>query len=732
MAWPTDLRQLRPMLATLAEHPLDDPSFVYEPKYDGIRALVSIDPEAGIQLWSRLGNDKTSQFPEVVRALEPLRRRARGPVILDGEIVALDERGEPAGFQQLQGRIHLTTGAPAGTAAVAFIAFDLLRDGDSDLRDEPFTSRRAALERLLRRRAGRVLRLSEVARGDGAPLLERARTQGWEGLIAKRADSCYRTGRRSTDWVKVKLVLEQEFVIGGWTEPRGARSYFGALLLGVYEEGAPVYVGHTGAGFDEKELRKVFGLLKPLERATSPFRSRPKTNERPHWAEPRLVAQVKFTEWTSDGKLRHPTYLGLRDDVDPLSVRREPLTSLQRRAARGRRAGPAPTMVAPAARGSEQPASVAAQGFSPAPRDGRTKGGASTPSRAPAAPRKTTRSRRLPGTDARRGRELSAPLQLVIDQLQDLEDGRRDGTLALPDGERLEVSNLTKVFWPDLGITKGELLRYYVRVSPAILPVVEDRPLVMKRYPNGVTGKAFYQQRAPDAVPPGVRVEVVDDDGEVPSRLVGGSLKTLLYMTQLAALSQDPWFSRVQSPGTADHVAIDLDPMPGVPFATVLDVARWVRDELEQLKAPGFAKTSGADGLHIFIPLPPETPYEAGVLYAQIVATMVAKRHPKQATIERTVRARGKTVYVDYLQNIRGKTLACAYSARASEYGGASTPLTWREVDEGVDRRDFTIRTLPGRLASVGDLWAALFTSKGARLEDVERYVRKTAAGGDA
>ena len=327
MAWPTDLRQLRPMLATLAEHPLDDPSFVYEPKYDGIRALVSIDPEAGIQLWSRLGNDKTSQFPEVVRALEPLRRRARGPVILDGEIVALDERGEPAGFQQLQGRIHLTTGAPAGTAAVAFIAFDLLRDGDSDLRDEPFTSRRAALERLLRRHAGRVLRLSEAARGDGASLLERARTQGWEGLIAKRADSCYRTGRRSTDWVKVKLVLEQEFVIGGWTEPRGARSYFGALLLGVYEQGALVYVGHTGAGFDEKELRKVFGLLKPLERATSPFRSRPKTNERPHWAEPTLVAQVKFTEWTSDGKLRHPTYLGLRDDVDPLSVRREPARS---------------------------------------------------------------------------------------------------------------------------------------------------------------------------------------------------------------------------------------------------------------------------------------------------------------------------------------------------------------------------------------------------------------------
>ena len=713
MTWPADPRQLRPMLATLAEHPLDDPSFVYEPKYDGIRALVSIDPKAGIQLWSRLGNDKTTQFPEVVRALEPLGRRARGPLILDGEIVALDERGEPAGFQQLQGRIHLTTGAPAGGADVAFIAFDLLREGDSDLRDEPFTGRRAALERLLRRHAGPVLRLSEIARGDGASLLEHAKAQGWEGLIAKRADSCYRTGRRSTDWVKVKLVLEQEFVIGGWTEPRGARSYFGALLLGVYDEGTLVYVGHTGAGFDEKELRKVFGLLKPLAQTTCPFGTRPKTNERPHWAEPTLVAQVKFTEWTSDAKLRHPTYLGLRDDVNPASVRREPQTSLHRLAARrGRTAAPPPAMVAPAARETERSA---------------TKGRASNRSRPTTAPRKETRRRRGPGADARRSRDLSPPLQLVIDQLQELEDSRRDGTLALPDGDRLEISNLTKVFWPDLGITKGELLRYYVQVSPVILPVVEDRPLVMKRYPNGVSGKAFYQQRAPDAVPSGVRVEVVEGDREVPSRLVGGSLKTLLYMTQLAALSQDPWFSRVQSPDVADHVAIDLDPMPGVPFETVLDVARWVRDELEQLRAPGFAKTSGADGLHIFIPLPQGTPYEAGVIYAQIVATMVAKRHPKQATIERTVRARGRTVYVDYLQNIRGKTLACAYSARASEYGGASTPLTWREIDDGVDRRDFTIRTLPERLASVGDLWAGLFTSKGARLEDVERYVRKAA-----
>jgi bifunctional non-homologous end joining protein LigD len=198
--------------------------------------------------------------------------------------------------------------------------------------------------------------------------------------------------------------------------------------------------------------------------------------------------------------------------------------------------------------------------------------------------------------------------------------------------------------------------------------------------------------------------------------VIGGDLMTLLYLTQLATISQDPWFSRAQSPAVADHCAIDLDPMPGVKFGSVLDVARWVRDELMKLKVTGFPKTSGASGIHIFIPLRAGTPYEAGQIFCQIVATVVAEKHPKTATITRTVRARGQKVYVDYLQNIQGKSLACAYSARASEFAGASTPLTWKEIDEGVDPRDFTIRTLPDRLRAVGDLWTPMLTSKGADL----------------
>jgi bifunctional non-homologous end joining protein LigD len=323
---------------------------------------------------------------------------------------------------------------------------------------------------------------------------------------------------------------------------------------------------------------------------------------------------------------------------------------------------------------------------------------------------------------------LGEPERSVIDQLQALEDARRDGVITLPNGDSIKITNPTKVFWPKQKITKGELLRYYAQVSPYLLPAVADRPLVMKRFPNGIAGQAFYQQRTrEEKPPPGVRIEILPDDLDPidepdAKRLVGGSLTTLLYMTQIAAISQDPWFSRVGSARFADYVAIDLDPGEGATFKHVLDVARWVRDELAALGVPGVPKTSGSRGLHVYIPLPPKTTYESGLLLCQIIATVVAAKHPKTATIERTVRRRPRgTVYVDYLQNILGKTLATAYSARASDFAGVSTPLTWEEVDAGVDPAEFTIRTAPARFAEVGDLWARLRTSKPADLTAVVR-----------
>jgi bifunctional non-homologous end joining protein LigD len=662
----------RPMLATLAEPPLTGLHLVYEPKYDGIRALAEITPSRGsvaVRLWSRLGNDKTTQFPSIARVLEKLGAKVAVPLVLDGEIVALDPEGKPMGFQRLQSRIHLAGAEDVARIdreqPVAIIVFDILRHGEEDVRGLPLTERRQLLEKILGAARDRTIRLSEQAPRDGRALHDRALKEGWEGLIVKDEQSPYQSGRRSPAWRKLKLVQQQEFVIGGWTEPRQTRQYFGALLLGVYDPAVSptklTYVGHTGTGFDQKELQRVSKLLKPLATKDSPFAQKIKSNEIPHWVRPELVAQVRFTEWTDDRKLRHPVYLGLRDDKQPSAVVIE----------------------------------------SPGPPKPRRGGG---------------------------GRSPSFDTSSVVEQLRALEEARKDGTILLPGDLRLGVTNPAKVFWPKLKLTKGDLLRYYATVAQYLLPAVEDRPLVMKRFPNGVDGQAFYQHRSRLEKPPsGVRVETLSPELDPMTekggfRFIGGDLITLLYMTQLASISQDPWFSRMQSPQDADYVALDLDPDDETPFARVLDVARWVRDELESLKVPAVPKTSGSSGLHIYIPLPPHTSYESGQLFCQIVATVVASRHPKVATVERSVRSRRRgTVYVDFLQNILGKTLATAYSARASAFAGVSTPLTWKEIDQGVDPRDFTIVTAPSRFAEVGDLWARLRSSKPANLEAVFR-----------
>ena len=662
------------MLATLAEPPLAGAGLLFEPKYDGIRALVHIKTRATppeVRIWSRLGNDKTAQFPSIVAAIRKWRARTAEPLLLDGEIVALQDDGRPAGFQKLQGRIHLTGAKDVErldkAQPVAIILFDILREGEEDLRGLPLVERRARLEKLLATRTTSELRISEQVAADGRALRKRAEEEGWEGLIVKEANSPYQSGRRSPSWRKLKVVQQQEFVIGGWTEPRQTRQYFGALLLGVPVDARPgvlKYVGHTGTGFDQRELARVWKLLRQRGSTESPFAERIKSNEPAHWVRPELVAQIRFTEWTADQKLRHPVYLGLRDDKRASEVIVE------------------------------------------------------TPAR--------------PDAGKKGPRQLEVPERLLT-QLRDLEDTRKDGTLELPDGSRLGVTNLWKVFWPKLTLTKGDLLRYYATVGAYALPAVADRPMVMKRFPNGIDKPAFYQQRMRLEKPPaGVRIETLPpgvdpiSEEDDPQRFIGGSLVTLLYMTQIAAISQDPWFSRVTSPLYADYVAIDLDPGEGATFKTVLEVARLVHEELSALKVPSVPKTSGSRGLHIYIPLAPETTYESGMLFCQIVATVIASQHPKIATVERMVRARRKgTVYVDYLQNILGKTLATAYSARASEYAGVSTPLQWSEVLDGqLDPRDFTITSAPGRFDKVGDLWAKLRTSRPANLEAVFRKYR--------
>ncbi|MPY91125.1 MAG: DNA ligase D [Luteitalea sp.] len=719
--WREDPSRVRPMLAVardfVSEADLVDDTVIFEPKYDGIRAIVTIEvaaPAPRVAIYSRNGNEKTAQFPEIARELRQLGPRFEKPLILDGEIVALDERGEPGGFERLQGRMHIT-GTRAIDARVreqpaALVLFDLLRDGGDDVRGLQLTTRRARLDRLFATATSSSVRLGSYAAGDGRRLYHEALQRGLEGLLVKRADSRYESGRRSTAWRKIKILRQQELVIGGWTDARGSRLHFGALLLGVWatdrrgsrEAAAPtgqplLFVGAVGGGFSDAELGRVHELLTVRTTRRCPFVNEDETPPRSHWVEPELVAQVRFTEWTDERKLRQPIYLGLRDDTAPHEVVIEPVTSV------------------PATRAKRRAPEVGdAQSVSPLIRIPTSQRSSALPD-VKVRPTPTSRrgSRRTATKDkTRRALPIDPARDALISQLRALEDTRRDGTLVLPSGHTLDVTNLSKVFWPQDHLTKGDLLRYYVRVSPWLLPVLEDRPLVMKRFPNGVNGKAFYQQRAPDEAPGRVHVEVFEertDKGlERTPRLIGGSLDTLLYMTQLAAISQDPWFSRVASREVADFAALDLDPMPGASFGLVLDVARWVHDEIARLGVPAVPKTSGSRGLHIYVPLPPGTSYQTGQLLCQIVATLVATKHPKHATVERQVSARGSTVYIDYLQNILGKTLACAYSARASAFAGISTPLRWEELDEAIAPEDFTLTNVETRFEQVGDLWAPL------------------------
>jgi len=652
------------MLASLDPPPVAQPGMVYEPKYDGIRALIDLRPATQdepvmVEMYSRNGHAKAHQFPAIVTALKRLAPKLDGPVLLDGEIVATDDKGRPLPFGRLQGRIHLTAATDIARAEkaqpAALIVFDLLRDDDRDIRGLSLAARRLRLQDALPVKTGgtALVRLSEIVADDGRQMLARAEREGWEGLIGKDGGSVYHSGRRSPAWRKLKLLQRDTFIVGGWTDPQNTRHHFGSLVLGVPEAGRLRWVGNVGTGFDGAELTRVAARLEALASKACPFINPPKAITKAHWVAPRMAVEVQFTEMTADGMLRHPVYMGERDDVR-----------------------------------------VSASG-----RD-----------------RATT-----PGSDD--------PLTTLVAQLHALEESRRDGELLLPNGDRLRVTNLAKVFWPNLKLTKGDLLRYYVEVSPFALPVIADRPMIMRRFPNGVAHHAFYQQRHPDPVPKGVRREVLDeevdpiDPGEGGrERLIGGSLTTLLYMAQLASISLDPWFSRVSDPLHQDFAAIDLDPTDGVPFTRVLDVARWVKEELDRLHIPAVAKTSGASGMHIYIKLPKNTTYQTGQLLCQLVATVVSSAHPRIATIERMVKKRPKgTVYVDYLQNILGKSLAAAYAVRASDYAGVSTPLTWNEVAEGVDPRDFTLRTAPARFREVGDLWAPIRTGKAVNITKVLR-----------
>ena len=629
------------MRATLAERPPSGKEWLFEIKYDGVRVLASRTGDT-VQLYGRSGQVITRRYPELASALRQL------PVerfLMDGEIVALDEIGKPS-FQRLQARMGLTNPPDIERAMAAVpvvgIFFDCLALDGHDLRRLPLLERKECL-RLLLPPLGPA-RYGDHVLEHGAEFFDAASAERLEGIVGKKVGSFY-VGGRSREWVKVKCQRRQEFVIGGYTAPQGSRGYFGALHLGLYDGGSRlVYVSKVGTGFDQAGLKKLWEQLQPLRRDTSPFEVGTPAGRGHHWVEPRLVCEVRFTEWTKDGGIRHPAFLGLRDDKRPEDCRRE------------------------------------------------------TP---------------------------SIPLPLREGEGQG--EGGAEPALARPE---VKITNPKKIFWPAEGYTKGDLIAYYEAMAPLLLPYLKDRPLVLTRYPDGITGKSFFQKDAPDFVPAWVRTERIyskDAEREIAYFIVN-DVETLRYVVNLGTIPLHLWSSRLGSLDRPDWLILDLDPK-GAPFPDVVKVARALHRILDALDLPNYVKTSGATGLHVLVPLGARYTHEEARTFARLLALLGVEAATDISTIARPIRAREGKVYIDFVQNGHGRTVVGPFSVRSLPGAPASCPLRWEEVTARLDPARFTIKTLPSRFEKLSDPLAPVLTGSidmaatVARME--ERLARK-------
>jgi bifunctional non-homologous end joining protein LigD len=600
-------RKYTPMLATLAaELPRGD-GWSFEVKFDGFRALAYLR-DGECELVSRNDKPLTSRFPGVAKAVP---RALKTPnAVLDGEVCALDANGRPS-FSAMQ----------QNSGPLVYYVFDLLEADGEPLVDLTLEVRQSRLAELIDRRS-RTIRLSESF-DDGNALYEAAKEQGLEGVMAKRLASKYSQGKRTRDWLKVKTHGRQEFVIAGYTRGEGRRAdSFGSLVLAVNEGGGLRYVGNVGTGFDAKEIDRLLKLLRPLERSDSPFAEPPKMprvrKNDVVWVEPRLIAEVEFSEWTHDNRVRQPSYKGLRDDKAAREVRRE-----------------------------------------------------------------------QPAADVVR-------------------KGKRE----------LALSNLDKLYWPDEGITKGDLIDYYRAVAPVIVPHLKNRPFTMRRYPDGIAGKAFFQKDAPSHMPEWIPTF----SALVSTRERGGGKKrvsfplvndelALLWMANMGCIDMNTWYSRIDKPDRPDFVLFDLDPTPEVPWAQTFEVALLVKELLDGLGLASFPKTSGGKGFHILVPLDRRSTYEDSRAFAELVAGTIARTHPKLATTQ-WAKSRRRGVLIDANQNGEGKTIASVYSVRPRPGAPVSTPLRWEEVGPGLDPAAFTIAAVLARVERYGDLYAGLLTTR--------------------
>jgi bifunctional non-homologous end joining protein LigD len=588
-------RVFPPMLATLAdEAPRDASNWAYELKYDGFRAISAI-VDGRIAMWSRNELDLEPRFPHIGEAL----RKLRGPeMVLDGEVVALDAHGAPR-FQLLQ----------QGDKKEKLFVFDILWLDGHDLRKLTYLERREILKRALRKSPATIA-LSQTLDLAGEEARDYAKKHGWEGVIAKKKTSCYEP-RRSKEWLKLKTLNEQELVIVGWQPSTHSTREIGSLHLAVRgDDGRLTYAGKVGTGFSAKMRVDLKDVLSKSIVPKTDVKDAPRTRDAT-WVEPRLVAQVAFTEWTSDNRLRHPSFLGLRDDKAPEEVVRE-------------------------------------------------------------KPIKTTGPK-----------------------------------------TRVALSNPDRVLYPKDKITKQDLADYYEAIAEPMLRALEDRPLSLEHWNQGISKPSWYQQGVKDGPDWLTLVETPTRTTahKSVSHLVVDSRNALRWLAQMSVLTIHMWHSRAQSLEEPDWIVFDLDPAKGKGIEQAIEAALIMRKVLESLSLPSVPKTSGKRGIHVFVPLAAGYSNEAAHDFACSVAAAVTAKVPDM-TVERSLSQRRGRLYLDCEQNAYGKTIVAPYSPRGIDGAPVSAPLKWSEITKKLDPLKFNVQTMPKRLDKVGDLWADIFKKK--------------------
>lgn len=633
-----------PMLATLVDKPFDEPGWLYEIKWDGYRAMALCN-HSEINIISRNNKSFNDKFYPVYEAVKQWGIYG----VVDGEIAVIADKGV-SNFGSLQNWRSEADGE------LVYYVFDLLWLDGRDLTQLPLIQRRELLRQQLPQEG--LIRMSENFSTSATEFLEAAATLGLEGIIAKKEDSIYNQGNRTRDWLKIKINKRHEAVIGGFTVNEGSSKPFSSLLVGVYENGTLNYTGKIGTGFSVSLQKEMMLQFKSLITQTVPFSYVPDVNkpsrfrpDPPHatvtWLKPVLVCEVSYTEITSDGVMRHPSFEGMREDKKAKDVNRE--TALKTTEIVERKKLP-------------EAAKTNASGKLLKPSDG-----------------------------VERKSLLNPKEETQVKKINDHE---------------LKFSNLSKIYWPKEKLTKRDLLNYYYQVAPYIIPYLKDRPQSLNRFPNGIEGPSFYQKDVTGKVPDWIGLfPYTTSDEEKKNYMTCNNEADLLYMVNLGCIEMHPWNSTIQHPDNPDWCLIDLDPSDKNTFEQVIEVARTTKQLLDEIGVQAYCKTSGSTGMHIYIPLEPKYSYDECQLFGRWIATEVQERLPELTSIERIVKKRKGKLYVDFLQNRPGATLAAPYSARPKPGATVSMPLHWEEVKKGLQLKDFTIKNALERIKKEGDIF---------------------------